>query len=144
MTLWRFLLALLGLGFVGFGFAFIFSPDQMAAVVSLSFAAPSARTDVRALYGGMEFGVGVFLLLCAMRREFVRVGLFAGACVLIATATARSVGLMLDGLSGLQLIVAVTEWLSGGLATWGALVAKAAPDEIPAPIEDPTPDRPAA
>ena len=51
------------------------------------------------MYGGLEIGVGVFLLICAMRREFVRVGLFASACALVAMATSRTVGLMLDGLT---------------------------------------------
>ncbi len=142
MTLWRVILALMGLTFAGLGFAFIFNPDEMGALVDLRFVLAPARTDARATYGGLQFGVGVFLLLCALRREFVRVGLFAAACVLISMATARTFGLVIDGFHILELIIALTEWVGGGLATWGSLVAKPDPDAVPPPLEDPTPDEP--
>jgi hypothetical protein len=136
MTVWRLILALAALTFIGFGFAFIFNPDEMAAIASITLTAPAARTDVRAMYGGLEFGFGVFLLLCTVRRRFVRIGLFAAACALVSMATARSVGLILDGLGGLQFLIAITEWVGGGLATYGALVTKPEPDALPPPIED--------
>ncbi len=143
MTLWRVILAFLGVTFAGVGFAFITNPDQMAAIATLTLSTPAARTDVRAMYGGLEFGIGIFLLICAFRREFVRVGLFAGACALISMATARTVGLMLDGFDILQFMVALSEWMGGGLATWGALAARPEADVLPAPLKDPTPDAPA-
>lgn len=139
MTLWRVILALIGLTFAGFGFAFIFNPDEMAALADLTLTVPSARTDIRAMYGGLEFGVGIFLLMCAFRQRFVRVGLFAAACALVSMATARTVGLMMDGFGILQLIVALAEWVGGVLATWGSLVAKPAPGSLPPPVPDSTP-----
>jgi hypothetical protein len=127
MTSWRLLLVIIGMSFVGFGAAFMTWPGDMASIVSLVLIHPSARTDVRATYGGLEFGLGVFLLACALRRDFVRVGLFAAACVLVAMATARSVGLLLDGFwQPLQLLIAILEAIGGLAATWGALVAKPA------------------
>ncbi len=127
MTSWRLLLVIIGLCFVGFGAAFIAWPGDMASIVSLALINSTARTDVRATYGGLEFGVGVFFLSCALRRDFVRVGLFAAACVLVAMATARIVGLMLDGFwQPLELLVTVFEAAGGLAATWGALVAKPA------------------
>ena len=127
MTSWRLVLVIIGLSFVGFGAAFIAYPGDMASLVSLVLINATARTDVRATYGGLEFGVGVFFLACAMRRDFVRVGLFAAACVLVAMATARTVGLMLDGFwQPTELLIAATEFAGGFAATWGALVAKPA------------------
>src|SRR5690606_12695242 len=97
---------------------------------------PAARTDIRAMYGGLEFGVGIFLLLCAMKQAFVRVGLFAAACALIAMATSRTAGLLIDGFVILQFIIVLAEWVGGGLATWGSLVAKPSPGSLPPPIDD--------
>jgi hypothetical protein len=144
MTLWRLILAVIALTYAGFGFAFLFNPDGLGTTVSIAFSAPQGRTDFRAMYGGLEFGVGVFLLLCAFRREFVRIGLFASACILIAMATARSTGMLLDGFSLLQLFIVVTEWIGGAVATWGALVATPERDSVPTPLQDPSPDKPAA
>jgi hypothetical protein len=140
MTLWRLILAFVALTFVGFGFAFISNPNEMAVMVSIVLPDAGARTDFRAMYGGLEFGFGVFLLLCAFRREFVRVGLFAGACALVAMATARTMGLILDGFTFLQFMIALSEWAGGALASWGALMAKPEADTVPPPLQDPTPD----
>jgi hypothetical protein len=142
MTQWRLVLAFVALVFIGFGFAFLYNPVEMAAIASITLPTPAARTDVRAMYGGLEFGVGVFLLLCALRREFVRIGLFAAACALVSMATARSVGLLLDGFTALQFIIALTEWVGGGLVTWGALVTRPGPDALPPPVQDLVPDDP--
>jgi hypothetical protein len=143
MTPWRLILALIGLTYAGFGFLFLFNPDVWGTTVKIAFTSPAGRTDFRAMYGGLEFGVGVFLLLCALRREFVRIGLFASACALIAMATARSTGMLLDGFDFMQLFIVLTEWLGGGIATWGALMVKPEPDSVPTPLQDPTPDEPA-
>jgi Domain of unknown function (DUF4345) len=140
MTSWRLLLALIALSFLGFGFVFLFNPNEMATMLSIRFVTNAARTDFRATYGGLEIGVGAFLLICAMRREFVRIGLFAGACALVAMATSRSVGLLLDGFNLVQALIAISEWVGGGAATWGALMARPEKDSLPPPTEDPTPD----
>jgi hypothetical protein len=127
MAAWRLVLVIFGLSFLGFGAAFLAYPGDMAAMVSLVLINSSARTDVRAIYGGMELGVGVFLLACALRRDFVRVGLFASACVLVAMATSRFVGLLLDGFwQPAQLFFTLLEASAGFIGTWGALVAKPA------------------
>lgn len=140
MTLWRLILAFIALTYAGFGFVFLFNPDAWGATVSIAFTAPSGRTDFRATYGGLEFGVGVFLLLCAARREFVRLGLFASACALVAMATARSTGLLLDGFDFMQFLIVLTEWVGGAVATWGALMARPDTGSVPTPLQDPTPD----
>ena len=142
MTPWRLLLAFIALTYTGFGFVFLFNPSEMAAIVGIAFPTTTPRTDFRAMYGGLEIGIGAFLLICAMRREFVRVGLFASACVLVAMATSRSVGLMLDGMSLMQAVIATSEWVGGIAATWGAVMATPEQDSVPAPFEDPTPDPP--
>ncbi|MCC7126477.1 MAG: DUF4345 domain-containing protein [Acidobacteria bacterium] len=140
MTLWRVILVVVALAYGGFGFLFLFNPEEMSSILSIPLGVPSARTDFRAMYGGLEIGVGTFLLACALRREFVRLGLFAAACALIAMATSRTVGLLLDGFAFTQLLIAVVEWILGIASTWGAVVAKPDRDSLPTPLQDPTPD----
>src|SRR5918993_5102246 len=102
MTPWRLILAAIGLIYAASGFLFLFTPSETAAMLGISFVDLGGKTDFRAMYGGLEVGVGAFLLICALRREFVRIGLFASACALVAMATARAVGLMLDGFDFLE------------------------------------------
>jgi hypothetical protein len=134
MTFWRLVLVGLGLGYAGFGFAFLFSPSELAGFLSLTFSDPSARTDFRAMYGGLEIGIGGFMLACAVRREFVRIGLFAAACGTAGMASARTVGIMLDGVAVSQLVSAVVEWGICAVATWGALVARPELGTLPPPV----------
>ena len=63
----------------------------------------------------------------------------AGALIGLA-ALSRSTGLLLDGFDPFQLLIAVTEWVGGGLATWGALIVRPEPTALPTPLQDPTPD----
>lgn len=117
----RAVLVLIALATCGFGVAFVLRPVEMAGVLHLSLSAPSARIEVRAVYGGMQVGLGVFLLVCAMRRNLLRVGLSAAACVFTGLAVARFFGLMLEGFSQpLMLIVLMLEAMVAVLATWGA------------------------
>jgi hypothetical protein len=140
MTPWRLILAAIGLIYAVSGFLFIFNPSETAAMIGISFVDLGGRSDFRAMYGGLEVGVGSFLLICALRREFVRIGLFASACALVAMATARAVGLMLDGFDLLEVIVLITEAFGGAASTWGALMVTPERDSLPPPTEDPTPD----
>jgi len=142
MTPWRLLLALIALSYLVFGFLFLFNPNEMSAILGVGLAVDGGRTDFRAMYGGLEIGIGAFLLICVLRREFVRVGLFASACALVAMATSRSVGLMLDGITLIQVLIAISEWVGGAAATWGAVMVAPERDSVPAPFEDPTPDSP--
>ena len=89
-------LGLGALGFVGFGLAFLVAPGLLG-VVELAPSTPSARSDVRAVYGGIELGVGVFLALCARRPTWVRVGLTVQALTLGGAATGRLASLAADG-----------------------------------------------
>jgi hypothetical protein len=142
MTFWRLVLVGLGLGYAVFGFAFLFSPSELAAFLSLTFSAPSARTDFRAMYGGLEIGLGGFMLACAVRREFVRVGLFAAACATVGMGTARTVGMMLDGVAFSQVVSALVEWAIGVVSTWGALVARPELGLLPPPVASAPVDAP--
>ncbi len=90
-------LGLGALGFIGFGLAFLLAPGLLG-LVELDASTPSARSDVRAVYGGIELGVGVFLAVCVRRPAWHRAGLTAQALTLGGAALGRVASLAADGL----------------------------------------------
>ena len=97
MKLARTLLFACALVFAGVGGAFLLMPAQYAQVLEISLPTAMARMDVRATYGGLELGFGIFLILCAMRRDWIRPGLWALALATGGFAAGRLVGLLAEG-----------------------------------------------
>ncbi len=93
----RVVLALTGLVFVGFGVAFLLWPLQMTLRVGIPLVTMTGTTDVRALYGGLEIGFGVFLLIASARRTWALPGLAATLCALAGMGLSRALGVALDG-----------------------------------------------
>jgi hypothetical protein len=91
--------------YLGFGVAFLVAPAPMAELVHLSVEHPVARTEVRAFYGGLEMGLGVFLLLCLVRRGAARLGALALALLAGGTAVGRVFGIIADGSAGTAVLV---------------------------------------
>ncbi len=117
----RAVLVFLAISVLGFGVAFTVKPVEMAQVVDIALFTPTSRTDFRAVYGGLQMGVGLFLLLCAARRHLVRVGLQAAAWTLLGLASARLVGLFVDGFGQpLMLMLLAVEAMAAGLAAWAS------------------------
>ena len=57
----------------------------------------SALIDMRATYGGMSFGFGVFLAYCALSQRAVNEGIVASILVMFGLAFGRGVGILIDG-----------------------------------------------
>ncbi|HLD64925.1 MAG TPA: DUF4345 family protein [Pseudomonas sp.] len=118
----RILLALQALALVGLGLAYFIRPHEMSNLSGMLLMAPAAITDVRAYYGGLQIGLGVFLLLAMSRLELVRAALMLLVLVYAGLALGRLGGLWLDG--GTQqtfnLYALLIELVSAGLA-FGAL-----------------------
>jgi len=96
MTLARIVLKLVGFLFVALGVWGLLSPVQFAGMAEVQLATPTAITDGRAVYGGLELGIGTFLLLCANRQELVRSGLLAVLLIVGGLFIGRTIGLLLD------------------------------------------------
>jgi hypothetical protein len=89
ITLW-----LGGLGFLGFGTAFLVDPLGVFALTGVALQGSVAAVELRAFYGGLEVGLGLFLLgadLAGARR--------AGLLLVLASyggiALARLLGIAL-------------------------------------------------
>jgi len=96
MKLARFLVFASALIFIIVGAGFLLIPRQYADVLEISLPTAMARTDVRATYGGLELGFGVFLILCVVRREWIRPGLWALALATGGFATGRLIGFVAE------------------------------------------------
>jgi len=92
----RSLTAIAALIFAGFGLWLIIRPEALAGI-GIELTGASARTDVRATYGGFELGVAAFLCLCIARPSWNRVGLVAACLFVGGFGGGRLVGILLEG-----------------------------------------------
>lgn len=84
--------------FMIFGLGFVVSPRPLAELITGTLPqAANAVTDLRAMYGGMLLGIGVFFGVCAGRPAWVRPGLLALVLLLASVAGGRIVGMAMDG-----------------------------------------------
>ena len=76
------------------GLGSLIAPGSLASQAGLS-TAPHALTEVRAFYGGLQIGVGLFLLWCFCRRE-ISLGLVLVGLAVGGAAIGRTLGILLD------------------------------------------------
>lgn len=124
-TLARFTLWLGGLGFLGFGLAFLIAPLETLAAAGIVVTGDLAATELRAFYGGLEVALGALLIAAdwtGSRREglilclasYGGIGLARGLGMLLAASAtpflwfALVTELTLAGLAGLCLRTRVT------------------------------------
>ena len=119
----RAVLALTGLGFMGFGLAYALWPLPMARLTQIPLLSPTARIDFAATYGGLQLGLGFFLLMCARRPTWMEPGLWAasaslGGLVLVRLLTLAAVG------CEVTLSIAAGVALEGGAALLAGLALR--------------------
>ncbi len=94
-----------GLLFVLFGVGFLFQPTQLAMLITQSAPiSSSGLIDMRATYGGLSLGIGLYLGLCA-RTGANRSGLLVSSSVLSCAALGRLLGFILDGKPTLMMVL---------------------------------------
>jgi len=69
-------LALCALGFLGFGLWLLADPASALAKIGINASSPTGLVELRAFYGGMELGLGLFLAACLWRPEWREAGLW--------------------------------------------------------------------
>jgi len=92
----RLFLAIVILMLGGFGVGFLVRPRRFANLIDLRLDSTTAISDVRAVYGGLEIGLAIFLAWCAVDPTRIQVGLGVTAIVFGAVAASRLVGMFLD------------------------------------------------
>lgn len=113
----RFVLWLGGLGFLGFGLAFLVQPLETLGAAGIMLQGEPAATEIRAFYGGLEVALGA-LLLAADLRGRQREGLILSLACYGGIGAARLLGIVLAG--------SATPFLWFALATEAVLAALSA------------------
>ena len=66
--------------YLGFGLWCAAAPEWTAAAVGFALPGAQGFAEYVAVYGGLEFGVGIFFLLCARSAALAPAGILFGAC----------------------------------------------------------------
>ena len=87
-----------GLVFLGTGLVFTVVPNEMFAPLGLTVPAGAPLTELRAVYGGLEMAIAVFLLFCARRGGLaLELGLLLSFLSFSGLAAYRGIGMGVDG-----------------------------------------------
>lgn len=96
-TFARVVLLLGALMFGALGVYLLKEPGKLDEWIGLRATSAEALTELRALYGGLEIGLGLFLLLCFFRSQWISAGLACLLFICAGIAIARVIGFILDG-----------------------------------------------
>ena len=105
-----------GLAWCGFGIWLWLFPETIGGV-GLHVEGATGRVEVRAVYGGLELGLGAFLLWTAAHPSRYRVGLVAALFFVSGIAIGRASGIALEGFVAREAI-----WLFLSIEVVAALV----------------------
>jgi len=100
MKLARFVLLFTAVSFIGYGLACLLLPNMVGMLSGLGMQMVSGRTEIHAMYGGLQTGLGLFFLLCGMHREWTRPGVIALILIMGGLALGRSYGISVQGSPG--------------------------------------------
>ncbi len=113
------------------GLLFTVMPQSMFTAVALDVPDGSPLTELRAVYGGLEVGAGIFLALCARRGgEAIELGLLLAFLMLGGLAAYRAIGMGIDAPQvPLMSVLLVLESAGAVLAVFALLaLGRHAPD----------------
>lgn len=85
-------LAIAGLVFAGTGMTFVLAPTLVPVLAASAAPTPHDVNDVRAIYGAMELGIGVFLGITSLRPRLYEAGLIAALVIGGLAGLSRFVG----------------------------------------------------
>jgi hypothetical protein len=88
---------LAGLGFLSFGLAFVFAPGATIAGAGLHLEGTGALVELRAFYGGLELGLGLWFLVAATRASLRRPALWLALATNGGIGGARAIALLAGG-----------------------------------------------
>ncbi|MBK7976388.1 MAG: DUF4345 domain-containing protein [Deltaproteobacteria bacterium] len=115
----RGVLMLGALVFAGIGIGCVLFPAELMSAVDLALPSAVARTEIRAFYGGLELGVAVFLTICAVRSDWVPLGLTALACLMSGMGGVRLIAALAAGREAwTQIPIALVELSGAALGVW--------------------------
>jgi hypothetical protein len=90
-------LALCALGFFAFGLWLLLDPVGALGKIGIQASSATGVVELRAFYGGMEIGLGLFLGLCLVKPEWKVAGLWLVLLANGGAGLARLLGVFLSG-----------------------------------------------
>ena len=96
MNLSRIALITAAAGFAGFGAACLIRPKSMLERVDVRSKSARGTTELRAMYGGLELGLGAFFAIAAAKPQWRRPALLAQTLGMGAVAASRLGGILRD------------------------------------------------
>lgn len=93
----RALLALTALAFIGLGLVGLANPVGTVAPLDIAVDTGLAKTELRATYGGLMFGIGLVFVYAAIIDNAQRFGLWAIILILLTIGVSRAMGMVIDG-----------------------------------------------
>jgi hypothetical protein len=90
-------LALCALGFFAFGLWLLLDPAGALGKIGIKASSATGLVELRAFYGGMEIGLGLFVAACALRPEWQGAGLWLVLLANGGAGLARLAAIVLGG-----------------------------------------------
>ena len=115
----RIFLALSGLVWFPYGVYLFFQPDYLADAAGIASNTATGNIELRAMYGGLQAGIGALAFAGALRPAWMRPVLFAGCFLFGGLALSRSLAAITVGeVSPYTVFGLCFEWTSTALALW--------------------------
>lgn len=115
----RIFLVLSALVWLPYGVFCFFQPGYLVQAAGVSASTVTGTLELRAMYGGLQAGIGALALVGSIRASFVRPALVALAFLCGGLGTSRLMGAVATGeLSSYTAMALVFEWASASIAVW--------------------------
>jgi hypothetical protein len=113
----RVFLGLSVLAWLPYGVFCFLQPAFLTEAAGLALTSATAATEVRAMYGGLQAGIGALALLAAVRPAFANAALTMLAFLCVGLGVTRLGGALLDdSFSPYTNLALLFEFVSAGLA----------------------------
>ena len=112
----RIILGFTGLAFAGYGVYCAIDLDMVIELTGVVFPSSTPAVEARAMYGGLQTGLGLLFLSAAINQRFTAYGLVAMVFVLGGVALGRALGIYLDGVDEYNMGAVIYESSSTVLA----------------------------
>jgi hypothetical protein len=96
MVFSRILLGITGLAFAGYGVYCAMDLDFVMQTTGVAFRKSTAAVEARAMYGGLQTGLGLLWINAVVNQRLTAYGLVAMIFVLGGLALGRALGMSLD------------------------------------------------
>ncbi|MBL8986973.1 MAG: DUF4345 family protein [Gemmatimonadetes bacterium] len=120
MTFPRVVLGLTGAVFVTLGLGFLVAPEGLLGLMKIQVSPERALLEIRAMYGGLELGLGVFFIVAVFRERWIRAALGAQFLVLGGMGSTRLLALLFAGPSDRLMVAFAVAEVIGAVLGIGA------------------------